>query len=107
MIGIMLVPGGIAYSIYGHLSFKKSSRYAPRFSISEDELSFKKTMMKPAIIIPWDQIKKIKMSPYILDISTEKSEIIMHYSSNPEISLEIKSAVRAMAESKGIEVVGG
>lgn len=107
MIGIILVPGGIVYTIYGFLSFNKSSKYAPGFSISEDELSFKKNLFKPAQKIRWDHIKKIEMASYLLIVSTEESETVMQYSSNPEISLEIKSVVRAMAESKGIEVVGG
>ncbi len=107
MMGIILVPAGIAYSIYGFLSFNKFSKYAPGFSISEDELSFKKSLLKPAQKIPWSHIKKIEMAPYLLIVSTEESETVMHYSSNPEISKEIKSTVREMAESKGIEVLGG
>ncbi len=107
MMGIILVPAGIGYSIYGFLSFNKSSKYAPGFSINEDELSFKKNLSKPAQKIPWSHIKKIEMAPYLLIVSTEESETVMHYSSNPEISKEIKSAIREMAESKGIEVLVG
>lgn len=107
MIGVILIPGGIVYSIYGLLSFNKSSKYAPRFSFSKDELSFKKNLFKPAQRIPWGHIKKIEMAPYLLIVSTEQSETVMHYSSNPEISLEIKSAIREIADSKGIEVLGG
>ena len=107
MIGVILIPGGIVYSIYGLLSFNKSSKYAPGFSISEDELCFKKNLFKPAQRITWGHIKKIEMAAYLLIVSTEQSEIVMHYSSNPEVSLEIKSTIRKMAESKGIEVIGG
>lgn len=107
ILGVVMIPCGIGYMIYGLLSFTTSSKYAPRFTIDEKELLFKQTLKEPPIKVSWNQIKRIHMAPYLLDLSTSESDIIMSYSSNSRISKEIKSAIREMAESKGIEVRGG
>ncbi|XOV92036.1 MAG: hypothetical protein ACFHWX_17725 [Bacteroidota bacterium] len=107
IIGIIMIPVGIGYSIYGILSFNESSKYAPRFSLNEEELLFKESLMKPPIVITWDRIKKIKFGPLHLDITTGESEMAWGYMTNDKTSKQIKETIRELAESKNIEVIGG
>ena len=67
----------------------------------------KEKLMKHAKEIPWDHIKSINFGPYKIVFSMTGSDYIFSYRSTSDTSKEIKSAVREMAESKGIEVLGG
>lgn len=63
--------------------------------------------MKHAMEIPWDHIKSINFGPHKIVFSMTGSDYIFSYRSTSDTSKEIKTAIREMAESKGIEVLGG
>jgi len=106
-LGIGWLVVGIRYLAHGFIMSNPSSKFAPRFSISENELLFKETLMKPSIQVPWDKINKIQFGQYRLDVSTKDSDLSLGYLTNPDVSKRIKSAIREIAESKQIEVIGG
>ncbi len=106
VLGIMMIPIGLGYCFYGAFVYNKSSRYAPRFSFDAQQLLFKKTLSNKPITFDWDHIKKIEM-PYRLTVSVGGSYQTLDYRTSSEISKEIKSAIREMAESKNIEIAGG
>lgn len=107
VLGIMMIPIGLGYCFYGIFVFNKSSKYAPRFSLDENMLLFKKSLSNRPIIFDWDRIKRIEMGPYRMIIAEEGSDKTLDYQTSSEISKEIKSAIREMAKSKHIEVVAG
>ena len=98
---------GVALFWSGILLFNKSSKYAPRFTLDENELLFKETIFKKSVRFVWNQIKRIEFGPYQLVISTDVTDQKLYYSTQADTSKEIKSVIREMAESKGIEVVSG
>lgn len=107
IIGIILVPGGIVYSVYGLLAFSKSSKYAPRVEVDSGSLVFKNGVLKEPKTIRWNKIKQIEFASSRLVFSMPDSEYAFLYDTQAETSKEIKSTIREMAESKQIKVTGG
>ena len=107
ILGFIIIPTSIGICIYSILMFSKRSRYAPRVSISDNLVLIKEKLMKHAVEIPWDHIKSIDFEAYKIVFKLPDSDYIFSYRSTSDTSKEIKSAVREMAESKGIEVLGG
>ncbi len=102
-----MIPGGVYHTIYGLLAFSKHSKYAPRVEVDQDNLLLKNKFLKEAKMITWDQIKQIEFASYRLVFSMPDSEYAFLYDTQAETSREIKSTIREMAESKGIDVLGG
>ncbi|MEQ8551438.1 MAG: hypothetical protein RIC06_16250 [Cyclobacteriaceae bacterium] len=107
ILGFIIIPTSIAICIYSILMFSKRSRYAPRVSISDNLILIKEKLMSHAVEIPWDHIKSIDFAAYKIVFKLPDSDYVFSYRSTSDTSKEIKSAIREMAESKGIEVIGG
>ncbi len=82
-------------------------KYAPRLAWDEKELLFKATISKRSNNFLWDQIRRIEFQPYRLVICTDGSDHNLEYSTDASTSKKVKSAIREIAESKHIEVIGG
>lgn len=107
ILGIVMIPGGIAYSFYGLMAFSESSKYAPRVSIDNETILLKSNFQRPPVLISWDRIKQISLTSYLIKFFTEEEEYHFPYEANSDTSISIKSAIREIAESKQIEVLGG
>ncbi len=107
IFGIIMIPGGIGYAVYGLLAFSEFSKYAPRVSIDDQNILLKNNFKKPPVHISWDQIRQIYLSSYLIKFLIPEKEYIFNYEANADTSISIKSAIREMAESKNIEVLGG
>ncbi|MBV6643089.1 MAG: hypothetical protein KI791_20390 [Cyclobacteriaceae bacterium] len=107
ILGFIIIPTSIGICIYSILMFSKKSKYAPRVSISEKLVFIKEKLMKRAVEIPWDHIKNVSFVPYKIVFELPDSDYVFSYRSTSDTSREIKSTIREMAESKGIEVIGG
>ncbi|XOV92035.1 MAG: hypothetical protein ACFHWX_17720 [Bacteroidota bacterium] len=107
ILGVLTMVGGLWYIVYALLAFNKYSKFAPRFTLDEKELLFKETLFRRPVRFFWNKIRRIELGPYQLLISTDDSNQTLYYSTRASTSKEIKSAIREIAESKQIEVIGG
>ncbi len=107
ILGVIMIPGGIGYIVTGWLSFSEKSKYAPRITFDEQVLLLKNKLSKPPTILEWGQIKRIELYSYQLKFFSPKADYIFPYEANASTSINIKSAIREIAESKHIEVIGG
>lgn len=87
--------------------FNKHSKFAPRVRITEKIIQFKRSVFTSPYEIIWQDVTAIEFQSYKIIFSGANSSYSVRYETTPEISLEIKRAIRAAAESKGIPVNGG
>ena len=107
IIGIMLIIGGTAYIFLSPLTFSTKSRLALKVKINDTSFWAKTRLIGRPIEYKWADIKEIEFDSYVLRFKINKSTEIFRYHSTPEISIEIKNAIREVAASNGIPVIGG
>lgn len=102
------------YVIVGALNFgfglahSKISPWAPRVCLDESEIALKNSVLKRAYVQKWDTITRVVFGHRnFLLLLKDEVKYDFSYQSTASTSLNIKTAVRKIAESKGIEVVGG
>ncbi len=99
--------GAIYLTLMAVLAFSESSKYAPRIKVDDNQLELKKSVFKAAEILKWQDIKKIEFGQYQLNLRLADKDFSFTYKRNRNISLDIKKAIREIAELKNIEIQGG
>jgi len=107
ILGISMILAGIHNIVFGLTAFSKSSKYAMRLKVNNSLLEFKSSYYKPVIKLNWNDIKQIKLDAYQVNFQLDKRNEVFRYRSNSDISKEIKSTLRKIAEEKNITVTGG
>lgn len=107
LFGIIMVVGGISYVIYGFLAFSQNSKQAPRIIVDHEFIGLKHSIWKRAIQLSWSEVTSIEFKKFEVVFQGGEASKSFSYASNADVSIEIKQALREVAEEKGIEVIGG
>ena len=98
---------GLAYILYAQFAFSSKSKFAPRISIDENVILCKTSFFRKGYQIKWIDIKSIEFNPYQVDFVLENKTENLTYDTNADVSIDIKEALREVAEAKNIEIIGG
>ena len=93
--------------LFNGLITYSSTPWTPRIRINDSEIYVKNKLFGKSKIILWVNIQSIEFEPYTIVFHFMDSDEIISYKSNAEASIEIKSVLREVAESKAIQVKGG
>ncbi len=105
--GVVMFVLAASSVIHGLIAYTKISKWSPKVSVDDSYLIIKEKLFRSAIRIPWDQIQSIEMAPYQIVFTLPEEDFDFSYRTTADTSIEIKSLIRKMAESKHIEVTGG
>ena len=97
---------GASFLIYGLIIFS-ATLLTPQIRITDSEIQIKKKILDKATLVPWTHILSIEFGPYLISLQLNDRVETISYSSHAEASIEIKSIIREVAESKDIPVTGG
>ena len=103
-IGYVLV--GFIFILYSIIVFTVNP-FAPKVTISDIEVKIKRKVFSAPINILWTSIHSIEFDQYMIALHLTDRVEEFSYSTNAEISIEIKSAIREVAKNKNIQVIGG
>lgn len=106
-VWILLILGGLYLILYGFVGLSEKSKYAPKVLLNEDYIHIKKSFWKPAKQLKWNNVSAINYQSYQIDFRLNKETYSFTYNTSSHTSIEIKRAIRELAENKGIEVIGG
>lgn len=98
---------GLYFILYGYLGQSKKSKYAPKVLLTNEFILIKESFWKARKQIKWDDISSINYKSYEIDFHLNKEIYTFNYNTTAETSIEIKRAIRSIAEDKSIEVSGG
>ncbi|MCB0496626.1 MAG: hypothetical protein KDC79_10870 [Cyclobacteriaceae bacterium] len=107
IIGVFTFIGGIFYFLYSYILFSNRSKWAPRITIDDNYLELKSKILQSATRVLWSQISSIAFSPYKIAFDLGDTVKSFEYETTSELSIEIKETIREMANTKGIDVIGG
>jgi hypothetical protein len=102
--GYVLV--GFIFILYSIIVFTVNP-FAPKVTISDIEVKIKRKVFSTPINILWTSIQSIEFDQYMIALQLTDRVEEFSYRTNAEISIEIKSAIREVAENKNIQVIGG
>ncbi|CAN5357859.1 hypothetical protein BH09BAC3_BH09BAC3_09690 [soil metagenome] len=107
-IGISLLLSGFLMLTLGLILFNPTNKFAPKVVIDENEIKIREDIHKRTKSIIWTDIKEITFKSFALDflLSDNRNELII-LRTNGETSVEIKKAVREIANKKSINIIGG
>ena len=97
---------GFIFILYSIIVFTINP-FAPKVTISDIEVTIKRKVFIAPINILWTSIHSIEFDQYMIALHLTDRVEEFSYSTNAEISIEIKSAIREVAENKNIQVIGG
>jgi len=106
MVNLMLL-GGMSAFIFAWANFSKRSRFAPKLKLDENSIALKGGLFKKNKKLKWTDIRSITLKPFRIDFKTEETVEVIAYECTSDISIEVKEAIRGVAEKKNIEVIGG
>lgn len=86
------------------IELSSTSKYAPHLVVSDQGLKIKTGVFKKSVYINWDDVKKIELGYYKIGIKENTGLQYFPYKTRKETSIELKKAIQAIAEQKGIEV---
>ena len=95
-----------AFILYSILVFTVNP-FAPKVILSDEEIVLKRKAFSSPVKILWNSIQSIEFNQYMIAFHSTEGVEEFSYSTNADISIEIKTAIREIAEQKNIQVVGG
>ena len=93
--------------LFNGLIIYSSTPWTPKIRVNNSEIDVKNKFFGKSKIILWANIQSSEFEPYTIVFHFMDSDEIISYKSNAEASIEIKSVLREVAESKNIQVKGG
>jgi len=106
MMYLMFYSGMYAIA-FALINFSRSSKFAPKVIVDESKTKFKRSLLKKKNTFNWQDIQSIRFKSFRIDFKTVKTVEILSYDCTSDISIDVKEAIREMAEKKNIEVIGG
>ena len=107
ILGILMLFGGVFYLFYAFVGASKKSRFSPKVKVTDEFIVLKSSFLGKQITLSWSTITKIEFKPLALTFVSNNRSTDFDYVTDADTSIEIKEHLRAMAESKNIEVIGG
>lgn len=106
--GIFLVLAGPILVIYAIILFNPNNKITPKVQLDEKGIYIKQDLHKRALKIDWSNIKEIAYKTFELDflLNNHNTETVS-LQTTAEISIEIKKAIRKLADGKQINIIGG
>lgn len=98
------IVGGIFFLFLGVTMLSPTSRFSPKFRLTENNIEFRDSFFSANVVIRWADIVAISIRSYGLDFYLREGECRIDYKSTAEISKEVKAAISEVALAKGIEV---
>lgn len=97
---------GIGLLLYGLLVFAPTS-LTPKMRINNNQVGLKNKIFGKTTDVMWKDVQSIEFGQFMITFKLKDREEVLTYNSNPDASIEIKSSIRELAESKNIQVSGG
>lgn len=97
---------GIVFVAYGFIIFSNNA-FSPKVVINEKTIKFKPKFFGAATQIHWIDIRQIEFGSYEITFHLKDGDVRIPYHTNPDISIEIKKAIRPIAHNLSIDVIGG
>ena len=97
---------GISFLLYSLIIFS-ATPLTPKIKVNNNEVELKNKIFSKTLRIMWMNIKSIEFDSYSIGFRLNDGVEKFNYKSNAESSIEIKSLIRKVAESKNIPVIGG
>ena len=97
---------GACFLLYGLLVFA-ATPLTPKMRISDIQVELKNKIFAKTIIVIWTDVQSIEYDQFMIIFKLKDRVEVLNYSSNADASIEIKSLIREIAESKNIPVSGG
>ncbi|PTB94712.1 hypothetical protein C9994_11865 [Marivirga lumbricoides] len=79
----------------------------PKVELNDQYLMLKLSVFTGRSILTWDDIKEIEFASYTVNVITESGKQTFRYKTGKNRSVEIKQAIREVAEKKGITIIDG
>jgi hypothetical protein len=96
---------GACFLLYSLLVFS-TTPLTPKMRINDIQIELKNKIFGKTAVVMWLDVQSIEFGPFIIFKLKDKDEVL-NYSANADASIEIKSTIREIAESKNIQVSGG
>lgn len=108
ILGIVLVLAGPIFIVYAIILFNPNNKITPKVQLDEKGIYIKQDLHKRALKIDWSNIKEIGYKTFELDflLNNHNTETVP-LQTTAEISIEIKKAIRKLADGKQINIIGG
>jgi len=103
MSAIYLLNAGLFF-FRAHFELSTTSKYAPHFLVSQNDLKIKTSVYKNSKYIDWDDVKKIELGYYKIGIQDKTGLQYYPYKTRKETSIKLKRTIEEIATQKGIEV---
>jgi len=107
IIGSLMLLLGVYYVLYGLTAFSYRSKLALKIIVNNEWVEIKNKFLKLPIKMMWADIRSIEFGQYKIRLQTEDSNKEFRINSDANVSIEVKEAIRKVANEKGIEIVGG
>lgn len=105
--GILQMLTGVYAIVFALFVFNKNSRFAPKVTVNDKFIEIKKGILKSPNKIMWSDIRRISYDSFEITFDMGVTTEVFRYETASDISIEIKKAIREVADDMGIEVVGG
>ena len=99
--------GGFYAITIAVMVYNKSSKYAPNVKVDDTFVEFKTRLFKSATKLKWADINTIEFKALQVVFHTNDSVEILSYDTSADISIDIKEAIREVANKNNIGVIGG
>ena len=109
VLAVTTIGIGLSQLVLGLYFMAPNSKWAPRAEIGPERLLFKNDIWVSPTIVPWNRIKEITLTSYlvIFKLDDNTNEEITINTTDADISRQIKSKIRDLALSRGIDVSDG
>ena len=97
---------GACFLLYGLLVFA-ANPLTPKMRISDIQVELKNKIFGKTTMVTWTDVQSIEFGQFMIIFKLKDRVEVLNYSSNADASIEIKSLIREIAESKNILVSGG
>jgi hypothetical protein len=105
--GILLVGAGVYYLAVALFLMRKKGPFMPRVELHGEKLVLKSRLLSKTQEILQDNITRVSFDTYKLRFYMQKGERVFDYATKPEISIQLKEAIRLWCEERNIPVEDG
>ena len=97
---------GACFLLYSLLVFT-ATPLTPKMRITDIQVELKNKIFGKRTKVMWTDVQSIEFGQFMIIFKLKDRDEVFNYSSNTDASIEIKSSIRELADSKNIPVTGG
>lgn len=107
ILNIFLILTGLSVLMLAIIQFNPANSLAPKVVIDEESIEIREEMFKNSRLIDWHDIQTITFEPFVLTFLLKDNTLEQAVlNTDASISIQIKQAIREIAEKKSIPVIG-